>query len=114
MAEDDIYMKDGTVYYKNNLTNKKKTGTWKEMNAVKGRYWTIACFSIIMGMTLLTLPASIPRIKPTCYGNDTCDPTFRHSAVCFLIAMGDCRNKALGIGGIKPCVSSFGADDDAD
>ncbi|XP_059626517.1 protein NRT1/ PTR FAMILY 8.1-like [Cornus florida] len=82
-------------------------------DAYLGRYWTIACFSIIyvIGMTLLTLSASIPGIKPSCNG-DVCDPTFRESAVCFLALY----LIALGTGGIKPCVSSFGADqfDDAD
>ncbi|XP_059626518.1 protein NRT1/ PTR FAMILY 8.1-like [Cornus florida] len=82
-------------------------------DAYLGRYWTIAFFSIIyvIGMTLLTLSASIPGIKPSCNG-DVCDPTFRESAVCFLALY----LIALGTGGIKPCVSSFGADqfDDAD
>ncbi|GFZ01638.1 peptide transporter 1 [Actinidia rufa] len=83
-------------------------------DAYLGRYWTIACFSIIyiIGMTLLTLSASVPGLKPTCYGKDDCNPTHTQSAICFLALY----LIALGTGGIKPCVSSYGADqfDDAD
>ncbi|KAK7860396.1 protein nrt1/ ptr family 8.2 [Quercus suber] len=77
-----------------------------------GRYWTIALFSVIYGMTLLTLSASIPGLKPTCYGKEDCHATVTQSAVCFLALY----LIALGTGGIKPCVSSYGADqfDDSD
>ncbi|XP_030964105.1 protein NRT1/ PTR FAMILY 8.2-like [Quercus lobata] len=79
-----------------------------------GRYWTIALFSVIyvIGMTLLTLSASIPGLKPTCYGKEDCHATVTQSAVCFLALY----LIALGTGGIKPCVSSYGADqfDDSD
>ncbi|KAK8514462.1 hypothetical protein V6N12_009168 [Hibiscus sabdariffa] len=172
MEEDDIYTKDGTVDYKGNPANKKKTGTWKacpyiigneacerlayygmstnlvlyfkhqlnQQSAVAtknnqnwggtcyitpligafladsylGRYWTIACFSIIyiIGMTLLALSASVHGIKPRCYAKDNCNPTKTQSAMAFLALY----LVALGTGGIKPCVSSYGADqfDDAD
>ncbi|XP_010262765.1 PREDICTED: protein NRT1/ PTR FAMILY 8.1-like [Nelumbo nucifera] len=78
-----------------------------------GRYWTIASFSIIYvcGMTLLTLSASVRGLKPNCE-KDVCHPTEAQSAVCFVALY----LVALGTGGIKPCVSSFGADqfDDTD
>lgn len=63
-------------------------------------------------MTLLTLSASVTGLKPRCYGKDDCHPTDAQSAVCFLALY----LIALGTGGIKPCVSSYGADqfDDAD
>ena len=63
-------------------------------------------------MTLLTLSASIPGLKPTCYGKEDCHATVTQSAVCFLALY----LIALGTGGIKPCVSSYGADqfDDSD
>ncbi|KAG8371470.1 hypothetical protein BUALT_Bualt13G0090900 [Buddleja alternifolia] len=171
MAEEDKYTKDGTVDYRNNPANKKKTGTWKacpfilgneccerlayygmssnlllyftnQLNqhsatasknlsnwsgtcyvmplvgafladAYLGRYWTIATFSIIyvLGMTLLTLSASAPRLRPTCYKKDVCHATESQTAVCFVALY----MVALGTGGIKPCVSSYGADqfDDA-
>ncbi|KAJ7964128.1 Protein NRT1/ PTR FAMILY 8.1 [Quillaja saponaria] len=83
-------------------------------DAYLGRYWTIASFSVIyvIGMTLLTLSASVPGLKPTCHGKDNCHATDTESAVCFLALY----LIALGTGGIKPCVSSYGADqfDDAD
>jgi peptide/histidine transporter 3/4 len=170
--EEDNYTKDGTVDYRGNPANRKKTGTWKacpyilgneccerlayygmssnlvlyfkhQLNqqsatasknqsdwsgtcyitpligafladAYLGRYWTIACFSIIyvFGMTLLTMSASIPGLRPACITKDDCHPTHTQSAVTFLALY----LIALGTGGIKPCVSSYGADqfDDAD
>ncbi|PON70610.1 Proton-dependent oligopeptide transporter [Parasponia andersonii] len=79
-----------------------------------GRYWTIAVFSIIyvIGMTLLTMSASISGLRPTCYSKDDCRATDAESAVFFLALY----TVALGTGGIKPCVSSYGADqfDDTD
>lgn len=76
-------------------------------DAYLGRYWTIAGFSIIyfFGMTLLTLSASVKGLEPVC--NDTgCHPTSTQTAVTFVALY----LIALGTGGIKPCVSSFGAD----
>lgn len=63
-------------------------------------------------MTLLTLSASVTGLKPTCTGKDNCHATNIQSAVCFIALY----LIALGTGGIKPCVSSYGADqfDDAD
>nr|GMD69292.1 protein NRT1/ PTR FAMILY 8.1-like [Ipomoea batatas] len=77
-------------------------------DAFMGRYWTIACFSIIyvIGMALLTLSASVSGLKPTCSKDGVCDPTMAQSAVSFIALY----VIALGTGGIKPCVSSFGAD----
>lgn len=166
LESDDIYTKDGTVDYRNNPANKKKTGTWKacgfilgneccerlafygmSSNLVRyfkyhlnehsatasrnlstwagtcyltpligafvadtyiGRYWTIATFSIIyaIGMGMLTLSASIPGLKPTCYEKDVCSVTGFQIALCFT----SLYLVALGTGGIKPCVSSYGAD----
>lgn len=83
-------------------------------DAYLGRYWTIASFSIIyvIGMTLLTLSASVPGLKPTCVSKDVCHATKSQTTLCF----SSLYLVALGTGGIKPCVSSFGADqfDDAD
>ncbi|PPR96701.1 hypothetical protein GOBAR_AA23951 [Gossypium barbadense] len=164
--EEDIYTNDGTVDYKGNPANKKKTGTWRtcpfiignevcerlayygmstnlvlyfkhQLNqhssvaatnnqnwggtcyitpiigafladSYLGRYWTIACFSIvyIIGMTLLALSASVRGIRPRCYAEDNCNPTEVQSVMTFLALY----LIALGTGGIKPCVSSYGAD----
>ncbi|KAK3031384.1 hypothetical protein RJ639_036092 [Escallonia herrerae] len=83
-------------------------------DAYLGRYWTIAIFSIIyvFGMTLLTLSASVHGLKPPCDGNNVCHPSGSQVGV-FYIGL---YLIALGTGGIKPCVSSFGADqfDDSD
>ncbi|XP_016439915.1 protein NRT1/ PTR FAMILY 8.1-like [Nicotiana tabacum] len=172
MAEDDKYVKDGTVDYRNNPAIKKETGTWRacpyilgneccerlayygintnlvnylkfQMNessvvavnnvtnwsgtcyvtpllgafladAYLGRYWTIAAFSIIyvFGMTVLTLSASVHGLKPPCDDNNTCHPKGIQIGIFYL----GLYLIALGTGGIKPCVSSFGADqfDDSD
>ncbi|CAN1770273.1 Protein NRT1/ PTR FAMILY 8.1 [Linum perenne] len=83
-------------------------------DAYLGRYWTIATFSIIyvFGMTLLTMSASLHALKPTCDSTNVCHPTGSQTSVFFL----GLYLIALGTGGIKPCVSSFGADqfDDSD
>lgn len=56
-------------------------------------------------MTLLTLSASVPGLKPSC-DKDNCNPSGSQTAALFLALY----MIALGTGGIKPCVSSFGAD----
>ncbi|XP_068489391.1 protein NRT1/ PTR FAMILY 8.1-like [Phaseolus vulgaris] len=83
-------------------------------DAYLGRYLTILYFSVVyvIGMTLLTLSASVPGMKPTCDPQENCHATEGQRAICFVALY----LIALGTGGIKPCVSSFGADqfDDAD
>ncbi|MBA0636124.1 hypothetical protein Godav_025702 [Gossypium davidsonii] len=110
-------------------------------DAYWGRYWTIAAFSTIYffslaavplsvfcsshyainpdmhgpshGMCTLTLSASIPALKPAeCVGSICPSATPAQYAVFFF----GLYLIALGTGGIKPCVSSFGADqfDDTD
>ncbi|XP_055811685.1 protein NRT1/ PTR FAMILY 8.1-like [Solanum dulcamara] len=76
-------------------------------DAYLGRYWTIAGFSFlyIIGMTLLTLSASVSGLKPTC-NKDSCYPTSSQKTAFYV----SIYLIALGTGGIKPCVSSFGAD----
>ncbi|KAI0498947.1 hypothetical protein KFK09_019845 [Dendrobium nobile] len=84
-------------------------------DAYWGRYWTIAVFSTIyfIGMATLTLSASVPQFKPpACVDSECPEATAIQYAVFFL----GLYLIALGTGGIKPCVSSFGADqfDDSD
>ncbi|XP_019186891.1 PREDICTED: protein NRT1/ PTR FAMILY 8.4-like [Ipomoea nil] len=84
-------------------------------DAYWGRYWTIAAFSTIyfIGMCTLTLSASVPALRPAgCEGSVCPSATPAQNAVFFL----GLYLIALGTGGIKPCVSSFGADqfDDTD
>ncbi|XP_077234605.1 protein NRT1/ PTR FAMILY 8.3-like [Tasmannia lanceolata] len=80
-----------------------------------GRYWTIVVFSTIyfLGMGTLTLSASVPALKPpSCVGPACPEASVAQYAVFFI----GLYMIALGTGGIKPCVSSFGADqfDDTD
>ncbi|XP_010246838.1 PREDICTED: protein NRT1/ PTR FAMILY 8.3-like [Nelumbo nucifera] len=84
-------------------------------DAYWGRYRTIAVFSTIyfIGMCTLTLSASIPALKPpSCVGSFCPVATPAQYAIFFF----GLYLIALGTGGIKPCVSSFGADqfDDTD
>lgn len=113
------------LYFKNNLhqhsaTASKNLSNWSGTcyitpllgaflaDAYLGRYWTIAIFSIIyvMGMSLLTMSASVSGLKPTCISKENCHATSTEVAVTFLALY----LVALGTGGIKPCVSSYGAD----
>ncbi|XP_057419628.1 protein NRT1/ PTR FAMILY 8.3-like isoform X1 [Lotus japonicus] len=80
-----------------------------------GRYWTIAVFSTIyfLGMCTLTLSASVPALNPAeCLGS-VCPPATPAQYAVFFFGL---YLIALGTGGIKPCISSFGADqfDDTD
>lgn len=84
-------------------------------DAYWGRYWTIAIFSTIyfIGMCTLTLSASVSVfMPPECVGSVCPSATPAQYGVFFL----GLYLIALGTGGIKPCVSSFGADqfDDTD
>ncbi|KAJ0683191.1 putative proton-dependent oligopeptide transporter family, PTR2 family proton/oligopeptide symporter [Helianthus annuus] len=84
-------------------------------DAYWGRYWTIAIFSIIyfVGMCTLTLSASVPSLKPVECVDAICPSA---TPVQYAVFFTGLYLIALGTGGIKPCVSSFGADqfDDAD
>ncbi|XP_050232561.1 protein NRT1/ PTR FAMILY 8.3-like [Mercurialis annua] len=84
-------------------------------DAYWGRYWTIAAFSTIylIGMCTLTLSASVPALMPAeCVGS-MCPSAAPAQYAVFFFGL---YLIALGTGGIKPCVSSFGADqfDDTD
>nr|GEV50130.1 protein NRT1/ PTR FAMILY 8.1-like [Tanacetum cinerariifolium] len=113
------------LYFKNNLnqhsaTASKNLSNWSGTcyitpllgaffaDAYLGRYWTIAIFSMIyvLGMTLLTISASVSGLKPTCISKENCHATSTDIAVTYLALY----LVALGTGGIKPCVSSYGAD----
>ncbi|CAH8358904.1 unnamed protein product [Eruca vesicaria subsp. sativa] len=75
-----------------------------------GRFWTITFASIIyqIGMTLLTISAIIPTLRPPpCKGEEVCvvADTAQLSVLYIALLLG-----ALGSGGIRPCVVAFGAD----
>ncbi|KAG4148006.1 hypothetical protein ERO13_D05G259500v2 [Gossypium hirsutum] len=78
-------------------------------DAYLGRFFTIIIFSCIyaVGMILLTLSASIDSLRPPqCTARPCIKATGNQSGFLFVaLAL-----IALGTGGIKPCVSSFGAD----
>ncbi|GMP92704.1 hypothetical protein CsSME_00042813 [Camellia sinensis var. sinensis] len=84
-------------------------------DACWGRYWTIAVFSAIyfLGMCTLTLTATVPALKPAECVDSICPPATPAQYLLFYLGL---YLIALGTGGIKPCVSSFGADqfDDTD
>uniref|UniRef100_A0A1D1Z7N0 Peptide transporter PTR2 n=1 Tax=Anthurium amnicola TaxID=1678845 RepID=A0A1D1Z7N0_9ARAE len=112
---------EGNVYAARNVTTWQGTCYISPLigailaDAYWGRYWTIAVFSTIyiIGMCTLTLSASVPAFKPPpCVGNICPEATAAQYAVFFV----GLYLIALGTGGIKPCVSSFGADqfDDTD
>nr|QSV51797.1 nitrate transporter [Chlorophytum comosum] len=84
-------------------------------DAYWGRYWTSAVFSTIyfIGMSTLTLSALVPAFKPPSCVQSVCPEA---SAAQYAVFFFGLYLIALGTGGIKPCVSSFGADqfDDTD
>ncbi|XP_015876004.1 protein NRT1/ PTR FAMILY 8.1 [Ziziphus jujuba] len=74
-----------------------------------GRFRTIIIFSCVytVGMVLLTLSASIDSLRPP---KCTAPPCKKATDAQTLFLYGALGLIALGTGGIKPCVSSFGAD----
>ncbi|KAJ8429759.1 hypothetical protein Cgig2_001256 [Carnegiea gigantea] len=74
-----------------------------------GRYWTIAVFSIIyfIGMCTLTLSVTVHAFKPAECEGSVCPVATPAQYTIFFSGL---YQIALGMGGIKPCVSSFGAD----
>ncbi|XP_047335281.1 protein NRT1/ PTR FAMILY 8.1-like [Impatiens glandulifera] len=109
----EIRLNQGNVAAANNVTNWSGTCYVTPLlgaflaDAYVGRYRIIAIFSMIyvLGMTLLALSSSVHGLKPECQ-DGVCNPTSGQTTVCFIALY----LIALGTGGIKPCVSSFGAD----
>ncbi|KAM7274690.1 hypothetical protein ACFE04_016556 [Oxalis oulophora] len=79
-------------------------------DAYAGRFWTITIASIIyqLGMITLTLSAYLPNLHPSpCTGNEVCQQADKTQMT---ILYGSLLLCALGSGGIRPCVVTFGAD----
>ncbi|CAI9755890.1 unnamed protein product [Fraxinus pennsylvanica] len=78
-------------------------------DAYLGRFRTIIIFSCIysVGLVLLTLSASIDSLHPQKCTKKPCNPASTSQTAFLYCAL---ALIALGTGGIKPCVSSFGAD----
>ncbi|GKB07860.1 NRT1/ PTR family 8.1-like protein [Tanacetum coccineum] len=69
-----------------------------------GKYWTIACSSILyaIGMTLLTVSA----LAPCLYKTDVNKATESQTVACFTALY----LVAVASGGVKACISAYGAD----
>ncbi|EFJ30917.1 hypothetical protein SELMODRAFT_231062 [Selaginella moellendorffii] len=78
-------------------------------DAYWGRYRTIAVFSCLylVGLILLTLSASLPSLKPPSCDKMSCQHASLGQLIFFYVSL---YFVALGMGGIKPCISAFGAD----
>ncbi|OEL17361.1 Protein NRT1/ PTR FAMILY 6.1 [Dichanthelium oligosanthes] len=85
-------------------------------DAYLGRYWTIAIFTTmyLLGLIALTVSASVPALVPTQEGCDklamllgACAPAEPWQMAYLQTAL---YVTAFGAAGIRPCVSSFGAD----
>ncbi|PIM98907.1 H+/oligopeptide symporter [Handroanthus impetiginosus] len=79
-------------------------------DAFAGRFWTITIASIIyqIGMISLTLSAILPNLRPPpCKPNQTCSQADSGQLAVLYLSL---LLTALGSGGIRPCVVSFGAD----
>lgn len=73
-----------------------------------GRFWTFTISSLIylMGMVLLTIAVSIKFLKPTCE-NGVCNKASTSQIAFFYASL---YIIAVGAGGAKPNISTFGAD----
>ncbi|KAK6938890.1 Proton-dependent oligopeptide transporter family [Dillenia turbinata] len=86
-------------------------------DAYLGRYRTIIIFTSIyaLGMVLMTIAGSVDSLRPPPCTTKPCTPAQATTGQNIYLSIG-LGLIALGTGGIKPCVSSFGADqfDEAD
>ncbi|CAL9008303.1 unnamed protein product [Prunus brigantina] len=73
-----------------------------------GRFWTFTISSLIyvMGMMLLTMAVSLKSFKPSC-SNGICNKASSSQIAFFYISL---YTIAIGSGGTKPNISTFGAD----
>ncbi|RVX03182.1 Protein NRT1/ PTR family 5.1 [Vitis vinifera] len=73
-----------------------------------GRFWTFTVSSLIyvLGMVLLTMAVSLKFLKPTC-ANGVCNKASTSQIAFFYSAL---YIIAVGSGGTKPNISTFGAD----
>ncbi|KAH7569842.1 hypothetical protein JRO89_XS05G0007200 [Xanthoceras sorbifolium] len=79
-------------------------------DAYAGRFWTILLASIIyqIGMISLTISATVPQLRPPPCGGDRVCKEADTGQVAILYA--SLLLGAIGSGGIRPCVVTFGAD----
>ncbi|GLJ35464.1 hypothetical protein SUGI_0713210 [Cryptomeria japonica] len=107
---------EGTVSASRNVT--VWTGTMWSMSIIAayiadthwGRYWTFLAFSsvYIVAMGLLALAVSLPSLRPPpCSSGEGCQKASNLQIGIFYLAL---YLVAVGAGGIKPNISTFGAD----
>ncbi|PUZ66613.1 hypothetical protein GQ55_3G332800 [Panicum hallii var. hallii] len=74
-----------------------------------GRFWTFTISSLIYlaGMLLITLAVSLKSLHPQCTPDGRCAPATRQQVAFFYGAL---YTMAIGAGGTKPNISTFGAD----
>lgn len=74
-----------------------------------GRFWTFTISSLIYlsGMVLITLAVSLKPFHPHCTPDGGCAPATRQQITFFYAAL---YTMAIGAGGTKPNISTFGAD----
>ncbi|KAG0499014.1 hypothetical protein HPP92_003328 [Vanilla planifolia] len=74
-----------------------------------GRFWTFTISSLIyvLGMVLLTLAVSLKSLRPSCSRDGTCNKATESQMAFFFCAL---YTMAIGAGGTKPNISTFGAD----
>ncbi|CAH2058617.1 unnamed protein product [Thlaspi arvense] len=73
-----------------------------------GRFWTFTASSLIyvLGMILLTMAVTVKSLRPTC-ANGVCNKASSLQITFFYISL---YTIAIGAGGTKPNISTFGAD----
>ncbi|CAI9091829.1 OLC1v1021923C2 [Oldenlandia corymbosa var. corymbosa] len=73
-----------------------------------GRFWTFTISSLIyvMGMVMLTMAVSVKFLRPTCF-NGICNKASSLQVAFFYVSL---YIIAIGAGGTKPNISTFGAD----
>ncbi|KZV19497.1 hypothetical protein F511_06359 [Dorcoceras hygrometricum] len=79
-------------------------------DALAGRFWTITISSIIyqLGMIILTISTILPNLRPPpCNNVDSCKEADAGQLAILYFSL---LLTAVGSGGIRPCVVSFGAD----
>ncbi|KAH8956918.1 hypothetical protein BDL97_07G066800 [Sphagnum fallax] len=79
-------------------------------DAYWGRYWTITVSAVIylMGMLLLTLSVTLHSLRPPpCPALVNCEPASTTQVSIFYFAL---YVIAVGVGGMKPCLSALGGD----
>ncbi|XP_062231116.1 protein NRT1/ PTR FAMILY 5.1 [Phragmites australis] len=78
-------------------------------DAFLGRFWTFTISSLIYlaGMVLITLAVSLKSLHPHCTPEGGCAPATPQQVAFFHAAL---YTMAIGAGGTKPNISTFGAD----